>query len=170
MGEGDRDVDGVALTAVSAVSLSGSSVRVSSMGSKSQQWRSAELSPTDVFIEGGAPLPILTNGRLQAATHKLVTEESNDILTVAVLWYMDGDLEPVNTVEWQTTDGPITKIDKYGPPAYPSNLQECSTLEARSLRIRARLNGDFGSAYVGHATRPCDYDTFDDFLASDSVL
>ena len=32
------------------------------------------------------------------------------------------------------------------------------------LRIRARLNGDFGSAYVGHATRPCDYDTFDDFL------
>ena len=164
VGEGDRDVDGVALTAVSAVSLSGSSVRVSSMGSKSQQWRSAELSPTDVFIEGGAPLPILTNGRLQAATHKLVTEESNDILTVAVLWYMDGDLEPVNTVEWQTTDGPITKIDKYGPPAYPSNLQECSTLEARSLRIRARLNGDFGSAYVGHATRPCDYDTFDDFL------
>ena len=83
---------------------------------------------------------------------------------MAVLWNMYGDLEPVNTVEWQTTDGPITKIDKYGPPAYPSNLQECSTLEARSLRIRARLNGDFGSAYVGHATRPCDSDTFDDFL------
>ena len=86
------------------------------------------------------------------------------ILTIAVLWYMDGDLEPVNKVEWQTTDGPLTVIDKYGPPAFPSDLQECSTLEARSLRIRARLNGDFGSAYVGHATRPCDYDTFDDFL------
>ena len=45
----------VALTAVHAISLSGSSVTVSSMGSKSQQWRTAELSPTDVFIEGERP-------------------------------------------------------------------------------------------------------------------
>ena len=59
--------------------------------------RGASQGMPRIFVEAGAPLPILTNGRLQAATHKLVTQD-NDILTVAVLWYKDGELEPVNSV------------------------------------------------------------------------
>lgn len=163
-GEGDLDVDGVAFTAVAAAALSGELVRVSSQGSRTQEWRAATLGATDALITAGAPLPILTNGRLQAASHKLVPDEVADVVTVAVLWFVEGGVEPQVKVDWATTDGPLVQIDKYGPPAYASSLPECATLEARSLRIRARLNGDMGSAYVGHATRPCDYETFNDFV------
>ncbi|KAJ1455779.1 hypothetical protein M885DRAFT_518986 [Pelagophyceae sp. CCMP2097] len=118
-----------------------------------------------VVVSLGAPFKIWTNGAWESATHAVGESAISVTLTCAT---GAAHAQPKRfRPEWIADGAEILTVPRFtkvplsdSPPAAPA----CARLDSRAALVRARLNGDGGSAVAGVPARPCDFEDVDTFI------